>query len=899
MFAHNPFIPASVIAARAHKFNMVLIVLLAIPLIFYHFTWSQVAASTSHTWTASDFGLGTATSTTAGTMVSLHSSATQLNLSRGYSNPHTLGRVGKGGTDQNPSLVLTRGYGINKFTNPSLQAGATNGVNQVRKFGNLLYLAEDDGLTVIDTQGTASPVDDTFVARYNTASAPALVGNDQVFNVNVVGNLIYVSTNGGGLSVINTQGTTGQGDDVLVVRYHTGSSPALNSGIIYSSYLVGNLLYVNTYNGLSVINTQGTTAPGDDVLVVRYHTASSPALTNSGMGNNVLHSVVNGNLLYVSTYGGGVTVINTQGTTVSSDDVVVARYNTTATPSLMAATNYVYHLTIAGDLLYVSTIGQGIVVIDTKGTPDSADDTLVTTYTTATTPALAGNTVYNTVLDGDLLYVSTYQGGLTIIDTKGTETVADDELLVADNDTSDSLRLDENVTSVYVDNDYIYVGVSNPNNSVVVLPKTGYVAGGSYVGLALSPAEAPTIAVTAEVTADHNVDLYYRTGGVDAVWNDDFSTTTGSYAGDLYTWGNPFESATSSDDVLQLSGIGNAYTTGYGTQGVNFWIGTGKPAGHFPVGTTINARVRVNSDTATFASNPSSYMFSDDWWEDNGGNSFVRNEWVTLNLKVNFDPLTNVGFQVEWDTGTWAPTDTFEIDWIEIMPPESAGEWGAWQSCVSYQSCAVDSADLVGQTWLQYRVDLETTNPLTTPSITDVSLAGDYTPTGTYTSETKDLGTEQELLTFEAVTDVPSGTSISFEYSIDGAVWEPITPGGTFTPGTISSQFTWRAELLSTDPELTPTITSVTITGLTALATPVATSNGSSATATDIIAQVNFLEEHGNFAKADELRKRFPHMFTESGEPILTIQYEIVEKAEEVVSLLQLLVEKRREEVEN
>ncbi len=215
-----------------------------------------------------------------------------------------------------------------------------------------------------------------------------------------------VSENGGGEVVIN-QGWS----------YAMETDPAVGNNHVYHSFLdeTNNLLYASTYGGgLSVINTQGTVSPADDTLVTTYTTSSTPAIGD----NYVYHSFLNetNNLLYVSTSGGGLSVINTQGTVSPADDTLVTTYTTSSTPAI--GNNYVHHsfLDETNNLLYASTSG-GLSVINTQGTVSPADDTLVTTYTTSSTPAIGNNYVHHSFLDetNNLLYVSTYSGGLSVI----------------------------------------------------------------------------------------------------------------------------------------------------------------------------------------------------------------------------------------------------------------------------------------------------------------------------------------------------------------------------------------------------------------------------------------------------------------------------------------------------
>ncbi|MDP1846057.1 MAG: hypothetical protein Q8L09_04980 [Candidatus Moranbacteria bacterium] len=120
-------------------------------------------------------------------------------------------------------------------------------------------VSPDNGGKVIINQGYV----------YNQDTSPA-IGNNNVLSsfLDSAHNLVYVSTQGG-LSVLNTQGTVDPADDTLVKTYTTSTTPAIGNNYVRHSFLdsTHNLLYVSTYGGLSDINTQGTVDPADDTLV--------------------------------------------------------------------------------------------------------------------------------------------------------------------------------------------------------------------------------------------------------------------------------------------------------------------------------------------------------------------------------------------------------------------------------------------------------------------------------------------------------------------------------------------------------------------------------------------------------------------------------------------------------
>ena len=201
--------------------------------------------------------------------------------------------------------------------------------------------------------------------------------------------------------------------------YSTTSTPAIPNNKVRHSWLdpITNYLYISTSGGLSVIDTKGTATTSDDILVITYSTTSTPAIAF----NSVFYSWLDtaSNYLYVSASGGGLSVIDTKGTTTPSDDTLVITYSTASTPAIPHNSTVHSWLDSTTDFLYISIAnsGGGLSVIDTKGTTTPSDDTLVITYSTTSTPAISDNRVHHSWLDAitNYLYLNT-GGGLSVID---------------------------------------------------------------------------------------------------------------------------------------------------------------------------------------------------------------------------------------------------------------------------------------------------------------------------------------------------------------------------------------------------------------------------------------------------------------------------------------------------
>ena len=284
----------------------------------------------------------------------------------------------------------------------------------------------------------------------------------------------------------------------------------------------------------------------------------------------------------------------------------------------------------------------------------------------------------------------------------------------------------------------------------------GYNLSSTYLSLprSLSDIIPATLSADATLTTDHTTTLSYRAGTADVFWSDDFENgITDEYLGDFYAWGTPFLDAEESGGTIKLSNITHS---GYS----DFWFDTGKPALYFPVDSTITVRYRINSDTATGIN---ICVFTDEWMEDDGCSGYQTNEWVTTSFTTQSDTFSKLGIDVSWNAGTWSPTDTFEVDYIQITLPDSFGTWGSWSTpCTDLTSCPVNPADLSGKAWIQYKLDLATSNPATTPQINSVTYQGVYAATGTYQSPVQTFAQSNQLLTFNVVATTPTGSSISY-----------------------------------------------------------------------------------------------------------------------------------------
>ena len=317
--------------------------------------------------------------------------------------------------------------------------------------GNYLYVSTNPGgVNVINTQGTPDSADDVLTASYNSTSTPA-IASDFAMHSFLSGNLLYISAADGGLSVIDTQGTPTQSDDTLLTTY----GGTFNTFSPRHAFINGNFLYVSVYNGggfglpaVTVIDMHGTVTPTDDTVAASYSADTSPAIAY----NDAEHSFLSGNLLYISARL-GLSVVNTQGTTTQADDTVVT-YNTASTPAI--ADDWTHSSFLSGTLLYIST-AAGLSVINTQGTFTQADDILVGNYNASSTPAITGSNVSSSFFSGNLLYINTLDGGITVVDTQGTQTITDDIVTTSYTQSSSPALTDVQASHSFLNNNLLYV----------------------------------------------------------------------------------------------------------------------------------------------------------------------------------------------------------------------------------------------------------------------------------------------------------------------------------------------------------------------------------------------------------------------------------------------------------
>jgi|GEM_PF-3677253 len=864
------------------------------------------------------------------------------------------------GEDEGFKLDGSASYFSSSYTTPKI---ANNTVYSafLDSVHNLLYVNTNSGLSVINTQGTIATDDDTLVMTYSATSNPA-IGDNYAYSafLDSAHNLLYVN-NSVGVSVINTQGTVSAADDTLVTTYSTTSNPAIASDWANHAFLdsAHNLLYVSTgigdgSGGLSVINTQGTVNPDDDTLVTTYSSTSSPAIGTNGE-STVNHAFLDSahNLLYVSTgagIGGGLSVINTQGTVNPDDDTLVTTYSSTSSPAIVD--NQVNHafLDSAHNLLYVSTgnLLGGLSVINTQGTVNPDDDTLVTTYSSTSSPAIATSQARNAFLDSahNLLYVST-RNKLSVINTQGTVTTNDDTLVINYSTTSDPAIGNNWVNHSFLDSAHNLLYVSTAGGlSVVATEETeSYSSSGTYTSPILDLDHLYNLLSWEEEKNDNNnVSVETRTGHGEDVWSDNFNDNNTANVGNLYSQPNEFENVSEEGGALSLSkteseaaalwtddfndnsidnisgpldgnifnsvfesgntvslsdpvanyessadfsyentdpaaitarvryvgtGAANVYADFCSTDDWNcsddyelvngewtdisfnsgnpsnlelyaYWdedtwnsetdkieidyiaateadpgesyatLNTGEAANHFLSGSDVSLRVRY---VGTGATNVTGVFCSDNEETCSENYSFDNGEWKNVYFTAG-GPFSVISLHFSWDAGSWdTSSDKIEISSVSIDP---AIDWGSWSNeCSDNSGCAVEN--LENKNYIQYRFNLSTSDESSSPSVNSVTLSRSaYETSGTFLSDIIDAGqsVDWETLTYEG--NAPSDTVMTFHTrsgntptpDASWSVWQAVN-SPVASPD--ARYFQYEAVFTSENEEATPTLSYVNI----------------------------------------------------------------------------------------
>lgn len=790
------------------SFSIIFLIILSFSII------SKVFAATITTSTQSEFQAGTVPGTLDANISAgdLRLKANVNTLTESSANDFNAGTTGSG-------TKVTNASGGEVTLNDTLaDIDQTDFVFSylVDNANNLLYLSTSAGLKVIDTKGTVILDDDVLISTYNESSTPPIANNNvQSIFFDTSRDLMYVTTGDfltaeGGLSVIDTQGTVSMSDDVLVTTYDSNSSPALVNDVVQYAYLdtTTNLLYIGNIGqgGLSVIDTQGTVSPNDDALVVRYNTSSSPALAGDSI--NFFYLNKTNNLLYISTQTylsdpGGVTVINTQGTENPADDTSVTTYNMLSTPALSA--DDPKRIWIDSDFVYIVTNTlisgtQGLSVIDTHGTLSAADDTLIVTYNSTDTPTLITNNLYDAYLNSNtgLLYISE-EAGITIIDTQNTPSVGDDTVVTS---------FDNGATPVFPD--FVFNPFFDVTHNLMYFSSggigrillDGYLSPGSFVSQSINvPSQSDVnFSWSASTPVDTSMSLQSRVGDLTQTIDNFDNSSVFTNVGDYYSYG-VFNTTNESSGTLTLS---DPDDLGGGSVSAYNWFDAGQT---YPAGTVIKARIRTNSD----ANGVITSLFSE---QETGATTTTVNDWTVITATAE-DSFQYIGLSVVADDSWNFGTDSVEIDWISIEETD----WSGWSTeCVTSGNCGITAETLVGKESLQYKLNLSSSDSNVTPVVESVSISSGYQSSGEYLSPVFDSGMQEtawESLTSDST--VPLLTALTFSTRTGNtAVPDGSWSGWSIVTGSVIASppgqyLQYKTLFSSTDEDVSPILRSVTL----------------------------------------------------------------------------------------
>ncbi len=177
--------------------------------------------------------------------------------------------------------------------------------------------------------------------------------------------------------------------------------------------------------------TSSVASTGGGAVTLASHRSVIDMNSNPSIGSTVVTSILPNhalNITFIATWGDGVTVLDNKGTGTFSDDTLLGKYSSS---SSIAVGDNVDSVQIDPEFgyLYVST-QTGLYVINLHGTASVSDDTLVGSYTTSSTPALQGNDIKLLTFDASrhLIFVPTFNQGFQIVNTQGTSSIADDTI---------------------------------------------------------------------------------------------------------------------------------------------------------------------------------------------------------------------------------------------------------------------------------------------------------------------------------------------------------------------------------------------------------------------------------------------------------------------------------------
>jgi hypothetical protein len=663
----------------------------------------------------------------------------------------------------------------------------------------IYYPTFGSGVFSVDTQGTIEQSDDVVIANYTSGTVTgvsAQILGDYPSVIQADGNYLYIESDG--VSVIDTQGTFDDAsDDTLVAEYTTGSTPAISNNIVFDIHRdsANNLLYVAGFGGVDIINDNGTPGiPGDDTLA---------GSINPGFSVNV---TVEGDFMYLGVSGGGLQAYNRNGAPgTPAGYTLEATYTNVSTPGILSPTPQ--SAKVYGNYLIVETF-TGITAIDlgVDTVPGGGDDSHAADYVDGTVlPAGAGNTPAMDVKFGSL-YIGTENNGIYTI-SFGADTVpgGGDDLIVQNisgvtqpglhSPYISDISIADNGWHVYSSGSR--AGLINPYSSFAEFKSSG-----TFISSPLPLSTTPSGVIEWEelATGDHTVNVFTRTGDSSVFYSDDFDDSV------LPTiTSNGFDSVTESGSFMTF--LDNS-TGCFGFCDADWEVDP--TANAFSGNSLIKMRLRYTSASGTDEMN---FRIRTDGGETNSEETTLSSgAWTTVSYtpgqgynEVGFTTTTNEGGNVG---------DTLEIDLLEVIFFDAT--WGPWSSGYTNPAGEIITSDTEsGQQYIQYRIDMETLDSVTSPTIDSVTLS-DFQSTGQYTSQVFDAGSVSDWTELTSSSTLPNDTSISFFTRTGDA---PVPDGSWSSWEAVNSPIAspdarylqFRADFATAEPASSPQLDSVTV----------------------------------------------------------------------------------------
>jgi len=525
--------------------------------------------------------------------------------------------------------------------------------------GSRMWFGTEGGVSVLDHNGTPFGKQDDTWTTFSTADG--LADNDVRAIAVDGGNRVWLGTWGGGVSVLDYGDTPfDKGDDTWAT--FTAADGLADNGVRAIVVDDRNRLWFGTYGGgVSVLDHGGTPFDkGDDIWTTFTHP--------DGLADNYIRSIAldSGELLWLGTRGGGVSVLDNRDTPFYKGDDT---WTTFTHPDGLADNGVTAIAVDSGGRLWFGTWG-GVSVLDHSGSPFDKGDDIWTTFTTA--DGLANLSVRAITVDGEnRTWFGTEGGGASVLDHRGTPFYKGDDTWTSFT-TADGLAYNDVRAITVGSGNRTWFGTWGGGVSVLDHGGTPFYKGD----------DSWTTFSTANGLASNRVYAIAMDGG-SRLW---FSTEGGVSV--LEHGGTPFDKG---DDTwttfTELDGLADDYVNAIAADvGGRLWFGTWDGVSELvdavaPASSAYNptyANCKVSAPWS--ASDGASHIFRVTLWVKHGGGS-----WTNTALSQGGQSSGAFAYTPTYGDGTYYFATVAE-DWMGNMEA-SPTEYG---DCSTYvERCAV------------------------------------------------------------------------------------------------------------------------------------------------------------------------------------------------------------------